>query len=442
MYLDFAATTPLDPRVQEAMEPFWREEFGNPGGLYEEGRRAKEAITNARESIARIIGAKADEIIFTSGGTESDNLAIFGVAKAALSKMSNLGGSTLESGREKPHIITTQFEHHAVLHPCKQLEKEGFDVTYLGVGEEGIINPEDVKNALRPETALVTIMYANNEIGTIQPIREIGKIIKEFRDQKKSAPPYNLQPTTYNLPYFHTDACQAAGYLDVNVNNLGVDLMSINGSKMYGPKGIGFLYKKMNAKLAPILYGGGQEMRLRSGTENVPLIVGLARAFEIAQAEREEESRRLTELRDYFIGRIMRGIPKVALNGHAVKRLPSNVNVSILDIEGEALVLYMDAKGISFSTGSACTSESLDPSHVILALGKPYEFAHSSMRFTLGRATTREDIDYVMEHLPNTVKWLRIVSPITIDMNAKSMSHPEVFAGEGLRVKAKSKSYK
>lgn len=424
VYLDNAATTPVDPRVGEAMAPFWSKEFGNPGGLYEEGRRAKDAITSARETIARIIGAKADEIIFTSGGTESDNLAIFGAAGAFWKSVS-------ENSLAKPHIITTSFEHHAVLNPCQNLAREGTEVTYLDVGEEGIVNQEDVRQALRPETVLVTVMYANNEIGTIQPIAKIGKIIKEFRAQNKS-----------KYPYFHTDACQAAGFLDLNVNNLGVDLMSANGSKIYGPKGIGFLYRATGVKIKPLLVGGGQEWRMRSGTENVPTIVGLAKAFEIAQHEREEESRRLTELRDYFISRILKEIPKVVLNGHPARRLPNNVNVSILDIEGEALVLYMDAKGISFSTGSACTSESLDPSHVILALGKPYEFAHSSMRFTLGRSTTKEDIDYVMEYLPKTVEWLRIVSPIAVDMNAKSMSHPEAFAGEGLKVKARSKSYK
>mgnify|MGYP001606623376 CR=1 FL=1 len=425
VYLDHAATTPLDPRVRLAMAPFFAEEFGNPGGLYQEGRRAKEAIIEAREKIGRLIGAKADEIIFTSGGTEADNLAIFGVvsyfAKASKDR--------------KLHVVSTTFEHHAVLHPLKELEKEGVEVTYLDVGEEGIVNTEDVKKALRPETVLVTIMYANNEIGTIQPIREIAKIIQEFRAGQKTA-----------YPYFHTDACQAAGYLDMEVNlpagGLGIDLMSVNGSKMYGPKGIGFLYKKMGIKLKPLIVGGGQEMRMRSGTENVAAIVGLARAFELAQEEREAESERLTKLRDYFISRIMREIPKTALNGHSEKRLPNNVNVSILDIEGEALVLYLDAKGVSFSTGSACTSESLDPSHVILALGKPYEFAHSSMRFTLGRGTTKEEIDYVMEHLPKTVEWFRRVSSIQVDMNAKSMSHPEAFAGEGLKVKAKSKSYK
>ena len=414
IYLDYAATTPTDQRVKDAMGRFWTEEFGNAGGLYEEGRRAKENLRASREQIARAIGARPDEIIFTSGGTESDNLAIFGVSGAA----------------KHGHIITTEFEHHAVLEPCQRLKKEGFDVTFLDVGEDGIVKPENVKRSLRPETILVSIMYANNEIGTIQPIAEIGKIIKEFKGGGAG------------YPYFHTDACQAAGYLDLNVNKLGVDLMTVNGSKIYGPKGIGFLYKRAGVKIKPQIIGGGQEMRMRSGTEPVALIVGLAKALEIAQAERVAESARLAPLRDYFVSEIQRRVPKVILNGHPAKRLPNNINISILDIEGEALVLYLDAKRISFSTGSACTSESLEPSHVILALGKPYEFAHASMRFTMGRSTTKEDLDYVLNELPNAVLWLRKVSPLNLEAGAKSMSHPEAFAGENLKVKAKSKSYK
>jgi len=425
VYLDYAATTPLDPRVKEAMDSWWTENFGNAGGLYEEGRRAKEALQNSREVIAKLIGARTEEIIFTSGGTEADNLAIFGVARKLEAEL------PFGSSASKPHIITTTFEHHAVLHPCQQLEKEGFEVSYLDVGKDGVVNPEDVRKALRPETILVSIMYANNEIGTIQPIYEIGKIIREFRAQNKS-----------QLPYFHTDACQAAGYLDLNVNNLGVDLMSVNASKIYGPKGVGFLYKRAGVKIKPQILGGGQEGRMRSGTEAIPLVVGMAEAFKIAQKEREEESGRLIPLRDYFISEILKRIPKVVLNGHPANRLPNNINVSILDIEGEALILYLDAEGISISTGSACTSESLDPSHVILALGKPYEFAHSSMRFTLGRSTTKEDLDYVLEKLPKIVRWLRVVSPLNLDPQAVSMSHPEAFAGENLKVKAKSRSYK
>src|SRR3989338_3873527 len=276
VYLDYAATTPVDPRVKEMMDPWWTENFGNAGGLYEEGRRAKEALQNSREVIAKLIGARTEEIIFTSGGTEADNWGFFGVARKLKAEL--LFGSSAS----KPHIITTTFEHHAVLHPCQQLEKEGFEVSYLDVGKDGVVNPEDVRKALRPETILVSIMYANNEIGTIKPIYEIGKIIREFRAQNKS-----------QLPYFHTDACQAAGYLDLNVNNLGVDLMSVNASKIYGPKGVGFLYKRAGVKIKPQILGGGQEGRMRSGTEAIPLVVGIAEAFKIAQKEREEESGRL-----------------------------------------------------------------------------------------------------------------------------------------------------
>src|SRR3989338_6805624 len=277
IYLDHAATTPIDARVKEAMDLFLTQDFGNAGGLYREGRIAKDAMEGARATIAKIINARSEEIIFTSGGTESDNLAIFGVSEAASSSSKSDFRSAKKSDffpgeAAKPHIITTKFEHHAVLRPFEELEKGGFDVTYLDVGEDGIVNPEDVRKALRSETILVSVMYANNEIGTIQPIAEIGKIIKEYR--------------TSHFPYFHTDACQAAGYLDLNVNNLGVDLMTVNGSKIYGPKGAGFLYKRGGVKIKPQIIGGGQEIRMRSGTENIPLIVGLAKAFEIAQTER------------------------------------------------------------------------------------------------------------------------------------------------------------
>jgi cysteine desulfurase len=422
VYLDYAAATPVDPRVEESMKPFWTDVFGNAGGLYEEGRRAKKALDESRGSIAHILGARPEEIIFTSGGTESDNLAVCGVARQ------------IGTG----HIITTSFEHHAVLEPMRQLEKDarlsdgqGFEVTYLDVGSDGVVSADAVKAALRPDTILVSIMYANNEIGTIQPIAEIGKIIKNYKLKTKN-----------NKLFFHTDACQAAGYLDLNVERLGVDLMTINASKIYGPKGIGLLYRKMGTALKPLMYGGGQEYRVRSGTENTPLIVGFAKALEITESLKEAETKRLTTLRDYTIKELQRVIPKVVLNGHPAQRLPNNINVSILDIEGEALVLYMDAHGVSFSTGSACTSESLEPSHVILALGKPYEFAHSSMRFTLGRSTTKEDIDYMISILEKMVEKLRKISPIVVDPNATSMGHPEAFAGQGFKAKAKGKGFK
>lgn len=419
VYLDHAATTPLDPRVKEAMDPFLMEEFGNPGGLYREGRRAKEAIDQARFSIARIINARPEEVIFTSGGTEGDNIALFGVARAYKSKGN--------------HIVTTTIEHHAVLHACEELEREGFEVTYVDVEPNGIVDPKKILAALRPETILVSVMYANNEIGTIQPIAEIGKLIKEFRAQKEDS---------LSGPWFHTDACQAAGFLNLDVKTLHVDLLVMNGGKIYGPKGSGALYIRSGVRVKPMFFGGAQESKRRAGTENVAGIVGLARALEIAEEEKESEIERLTVLRDMLIQRINVAIPRAVLNGDPVQRLPNNVNVSILDIEGEAVILYLDAHGIACSTGSACTSESLDPSHVILALGKPYEYAHASIRFTLGRKSTEEDIEHVMKVLPGVVETLRRISPVSVKEDATSMSHPEVFAGEGLRVKAKSKSYK
>lgn len=441
IYFDHAATTYVDPRVERAMRPYWNIEYGNASALYEEGRRAKEAIDASRKNIANILGASSDEIVFTGSGTESDNLAILGVARAHA-----------EKGR---HIITTAIEHHAVLNSCKQLEKEGFAVTYLPVGADGLVSPETVRDALRPDTILVSVMYANNEIGTIQPISEIAKTVKEYREKKEKGQlkienclPAGASAQAGKLkidektPFFHTDACQAAGFCDMSVGRLGVDLLTANGSKIYGPKGIGFLYVRRGIKLQPIVYGGGQEKRLRSGTESVAQIVGLGEAFALAHREREAESARLAELRDYTIAGITTRVPKVVLNGHPTTRLPNNVNVSILDIEGEAMVLYLDEKGIACSTGSACTSESLEPSHVILALGRPYEFAHASMRFTLGKRNTKADVDYLLAVLPEIVETLRKISPVTIDIDAESMSKPEAFAGEGLRVKAKSKSYK
>ena len=449
IYLDHAATTPIDPRVKEAMEPFLTEEFGNAGGLYREGRRVKEAIDQSRQTVADILGCRPEEIIFTSGGTEGDNLALFGIARAYQ-----------QHGK---HIITTAIEHHAILHACKALEKEarplggqaclsggqGFEITYLPVDKEGFVNPEDVHNALRTDTILVSIMYANNEIGTIEPIQEIVSIIKKYRQKKMeingNPKPYALNP----MPLFMTDACQAGGALDINVDRLGVDLMVLNSGKIYGPKGSGCLYVRRGIKIKPLFYGGGQEFRKRAGTENAAGIVGFAKALEIAQQERAEENKRLSALADYFYRGLIARVPRVVLNGPAIeiseepkRRLPNNINVSVLDIEGEAFVLYADEKGIACSTGSACTSESLDPSHVILALGKPYEFAHASLRFTLGRKTTKEELNYTLGVIPAIVKTLRRISPLRLDDGAIAMAHPEAFAGEGLRVKAGSASYK
>jgi cysteine desulfurase len=421
IYLDHAATTYLDPRVKKAMEPFWLKEFGNPSSLYQEGRVAKKAIENARSKIAELIGAKSEEIIFTAGGTEIDNLAIFGVANG-VRKFASLITDTKGNDTEaklpsakisgSPHIITTKFEHHAVLNTCKELEKRGFKVTYLSVGKEGIVNPNDVKKSLTNETILVSIMFANNEIGTIQPISEISNIIRNFRNSKVSDFGFRISDFAA-YPLLHTDACQAAGYLDLDVKKLGVDLMTVNGSKIYGPKGIGFLYVRKGVKIQPILYGGEQERKMRPGTENVPAIVGLAKAFELVQSDRVKESKRLTTLRDYFIKKLLTQIPKTFLNGHATQRLPNNINISVLGVEGESVVLYLDEAGIACSTGSACTSASLEPSHVIMALGKPYEYGHGSLRFTLGRCNTKKDIDYVLKVLPDIIKKLRSISAVT-----------------------------
>ncbi|MEK7150612.1 MAG: cysteine desulfurase family protein [Patescibacteria group bacterium] len=419
IYMDHAASTPLDSRIRVAMDPYLEEEFGNPGALYREGRRAKDALENARESVAGILNADMSEIIFTSGGTEGDVLALTGIARM----YANYG----------KHIISTTIEHHAVLHTLDVLKKEGFEITLVEVGQNGIVNPQHIEDALRPDTILVSVMYANNEIGTIQPLAEIARRIKKFRDTKTDK---------MSGPFFHTDACQAAGYLDLDVKNLGVDLMVMNGSKIYGPKGVGALYVRKGVRIKPMFFGGAQEGKRRAGTENISGIVGFAEALKIANDERDEEGARVKNLRDKLIDGILKIIPRTVLNGDRDLRLPNNVNISILDIEGEGVILYLDSYGIACSTGSACTSESLDPSHVILALGRPYEYAHASIRFTLGRSTTREDVDRVLEVLPRVTETLRKISPIKVDIDAKSMSHPEAFAGEGLRVKAKSKNYK
>lgn len=416
-YFDHAASTPLDPRVREIMAAYEQEEYGNPGGLYREGRRAKNAVDTARKITAEIFHALPDEIVFTSGGTEGDMLALFGIARAYKDK-----------GR---HIITTTIEHHAVLHACDALEKEGFEITRISVTADGIVDPQKIQAALRPDTILVSVMYANNEIGTIQPIEDIARAIGEYRKAQKTA-----------YPFFHTDACQASGYLDLDVTRLGVDCMVVNGSKIYGPKGVGALYIKKGVNIQPMMYGGSQEGRRRSGTENVSGIVGFAEALRLADSIKASERKRVSDLRDFLLASIQRKITRAVLNGDLIRRLPNNINISILDIEGEAVVLYLDEKGIACSTGSACTSESLDPSHVILALGRPYEYAHASIRFTLGRRTSKSDINYLIKVLPDVVATLRKISPIHIDEDATAMSHPEAFAGEQLRVKAQSKSYK
>lgn len=382
IYLDHAATTPMDPEVLEAMKPYLTTEFGNPSSIYAIGQKAKNAMQIARVEISEILGCFPEEIIFTSGGTESDNLAILGVARANKHKGN--------------HIITTTIEHHAVLHPCEVLEKEGFEVTYVRVEPNGIVDPAKIKEAVKDNTILISVIYANNEIGTIQPIAKIGRLCK-----KRGIP-------------FHTDACQAAGALMLNVDRLHLDLMTINGSKIYGPKGVGLLYVRQGINIQPIMYGGEQERRIRPGTENVAGIIGMSKALQLAMQRQEKENQRLIELRDYLVKEITTRIPKTKLNGDPIERLPNNVNITISDIEGEAMLLRLDMAGVAASSGSACTSGSLDPSHVILALGESYERAHGSIRFSLGKDTTKKDIDYVLEVLPKIVEDLRAISPVSL----------------------------
>ncbi len=381
VYLDNAATTPVDRKVLDAMLPYFSEKYGNPNSMHQKGLEAREAVDNARQKVAELLGADEKEIFFTSGGTESDNLALMGVAKAYKEKGN--------------HIITTNTEHHAVLDTCKYLEDaEGFKVTYVEVQENGIVNPEDIEKAVTKDTILISVMYANNEIGTIQPIKEIAEIAEK-----------------HNV-LFHTDACQAAGYLNVNVEDLGIDLMTLNGSKIYGPKGIGMLYAKKGVIVKPLIHGGGQERGVRSGTENVPGIVGFAKALEIAQKERERESKKVAKLRDKLLEGIKKKIPHISINGDMEKKLPNNLNVSFLGVEGEAMLLHLDKEGICASTGSACSSHSLEPSHVIKALGLSDEASHGSLRFSLGKHTTEEDIEKVLKELPKIVESLRKISPI------------------------------
>jgi cysteine desulfurase len=400
VYMDHAATTPVDKRVIKVMLPFFDTYYGNASSLHAPGQIANAAVNEARESIAKSMNAHTDEMIFCSGGTESDNLAILGTVNASIAELKKKYGKNAV-----PHVITSAIEHPAVLEPLLKLEYRGkIELTQVKPDRKGVVGTDDVLKAIKDTTVLVTIMYANNEIGTIQPVAEIGKAILKYRKAKSSI-----------YPYFHSDACQAAGYLDLNVEKLHVDLLTLNGGKIYGPKGVGLLFVRRNIKIEPQVFGGGQERRLRSGTENVPGIVGLAKAFEIAQAKREKESVRLNKLRDRLAKGLLK-IEKSRLNGDAKNRLPNNVNISFMDIEGEAAMLYLDAKGVYCSTGSACASTSLDPSHVILALGMSYEAAHGSMRFTLGQSTTQKDVDYVIKIMPAIVKRLREISPVSLDM--------------------------
>lgn len=383
IYLDHASTTPVHTEVLEAMLPYFTKEFGNPSSIYPLGQNASDAVAEARDTLAALIGAKPQEIFFTSGGTESDNWALKGFMHANASK-----------GK---HLITSAIEHHAVLHTCETLEHEGFEVTYLPVNEHGLVSVEDFKAAIRPDTILASIMFANNEIGTIEPIAELASAAHEA-----------------NI-VFHTDAVQAFGHEPIDANELGIDLLSASSHKIYGPKGVGLLYVRKGIKLQNLLDGGQQERGKRGSTENVPGIIGFAKAAELAQADLLPERDRQRALRDHAIKRILSEIPDAKLNGSWEDRLANNVNFSFEFIEGEGMLLQLAARGICVSSGSACTSGSLDPSHVLLAIGLPHEIAHGSLRLTIGKSTTQEDIDFTVDSLKGTLENLRMMSPLYED---------------------------
>lgn len=387
IYLDNAATTRTAPEVVEAMLPYFTENYGNPSSVYGFASANKEVITGFREKIANVLGAKCEEIYFTAGGSESDNWALIATAEAYASK-----------GK---HIITSKIEHHAVLHTCEYLEKKGYDITYLDVDEYGIVDLDQLKASIREDTILISIMFANNEIGTVQPVAEIGEIAHEHGI------------------LFHTDAVQAFGQVPIQVDELHIDMLSASGHKLNGPKGIGFLYIRKGVKIRSFIHGGAQERKRRAGTENVPGIVGIGTAAERAARTMEERTGREKELRDYMISRIEAEIPYCRLNGDRTRRLPNNVNFSFQFVEGESLLIMLDMKGICASSGSACTSGSLDPSHVLLAIGLPHEIAHGSLRMTLGEDTTKEDIDVVVDALKEIVQNLRNMSPLYEDFIKK-----------------------
>lgn len=386
IYLDYAATTPVDPLVLVAMQPYFSRVFGNPSSLHWFGQQATQAVDEARIKVARLIGAKTEEIVFTSGGTEANNFALKGAAYV-LKGQGN-------------HIITTKIEHHAILHPCQFLEKNGFNVTYLSVDKDGLVNLDTLAQAITPQTILISIMHANNEIGVIQPVQKISAIIKD----KIKSPKQKI--------YFHTDAVQTVGHIPININDLDVDLLSMSAHKIYGPKGVGALYIKSGIKLEPLLHGGEQEHNRRASTENVAGIVGFGQACELAEKELSQESKRLKELRDYFIKTILEKIKYSRLNGHPQERLPNNINISFEGIEGESMLISLDMTGIACSTGSACSSKTLEPSHVLMALGLAPEIAHSSLRFSLGKQTTKKDLDYTIGELTRIVQRLREISPL------------------------------
>lgn len=388
IYLDNAATTRTSPAVVEAMLPYFTDNYGNASSIYSIGAKSKAAIAQSRETIAGVLGAKPEEIYFTAGGTESGNWALKATADAYKAK-----------GK---HIITSKIEHHAILHTCEYLEKHGFEVTYVDVDENGIVKLDQLEKAIRPDTILISIMFANNEIGTIQPIREIGQIAKKHGI------------------LFHTDAVQAFGQLPINVDDLNIDMLSSSAHKICGPKGIGFLYIRKGVKIRAFVHGGAQERKRRAGTENVPGIVGYAKAAEDAARTMQERTQKEKQLRDYLIERVLAEIPYTRLNGHRMDRLPNNANFSFQFIEGESLLIMLDMEGICGSSGSACTSGSLDPSHVLLAIGLPHEIAHGSLRLTLGEETTREEIDYVVDKTKAIVERLRSMSPLYEDFINKS----------------------
>lgn len=380
VYFDNSATTKLDDEVLKEMIPYLTEEYGNASSIYKLGRNTRAAVEMAREKVAKAINAEPREIYFTAGGTESDNTAIRGIAYA--------------NQKKGNHIITSKIEHPAVLETCKQLEKEGFEVTYLNVNENGIIDLEQLKNSIKESTILISVMFANNEIGTIEPIKEIGKIAKE------------------NNIYFHTDAVQAVGSVNIDVKELNIDSLSMSAHKFYGPKGIGVLYVKKGVVFQKFMNGGHQERNKRAGTENVPAIVGMGKAIEIAYRDLDKHTKQIRELRNYYVEQVYKRIPYVKINGDMENRLPGNSNISFKFIEGEGLLLNLDLKGICASSGSACTSGSLDPSHVLLAIGLPHEIAHGSLRISIGKYNTKEEVDYLIDHLVEIVQRLRNMSPL------------------------------
>ena len=380
IYVDNGATTKTDEEVIKAMLPYLSESYGNPSSIYKLGRENKKAVEEARDKVAKVLNCEPNEIYFTAGGSESDNTAIKGIAYQYRDKGN--------------HIITSKIEHPAVLETCKKLEKEGFEVSYIGVDENGMLNLEELKKEIRPTTTLITVMFANNEIGTIEPIEEIGKIAKE------------------NDIIFHTDAVQAVGNVEIDVKKLNIDSLSLSGHKFYGPKGIGALYVRKGIKFDKFINGGHQERNKRAGTENVPGIVGLGKAIELAYESLEEHNQKIKELRDYYVEQVEERIPYIKINGDKERRLPGNSNISFRFIEGEGLLLNLDLKGICASSGSACTSGSLDPSHVLLAIGLPHEIAHGSLRVSIGKYNTKEEIDYLVENLVEIVERLREMSPL------------------------------